>query len=335
MAINDQSQPTQKKGLGRKHFKGIKRVRPARDFWIFLAFLGVSILFWCIQTLNGYTLLTVSYGIRIVNLPSERIVTSYIPETIQVSLSGRGFMMLSELFSDTQPIVAVDYSSLPKNGECAVIDLSTWRKILQKVLAEGVTVSAVSNSPMEIYTAVGKYKQVLVVPRLRTNVAKNHVLLSAELTPKYVNLYAPAEIYDTISAVYTEQRMFRELNDTIETVVAIEPMRGVKVVPDSVRVRLCVDLMTSQSIKVPVTVQNVPDGYVVKTFPHEATVSFNISSSMYGNISTDDFMLAIDYNMLKRSDQWCEITLQNAPEGISSVSINPAQVEYIVEQCKR
>lgn len=315
-------------------FRSIRALRPNRNFWTFLIFLGVSVLFWCIQTFNEYTSITVSYDIRLVNLPSDRILTSYIPKSVSVSLSGRGFSILGEMFGNKHNIVEIDYSSLPKNDECATVDFSTWKKLLSKVLDDDISISSVSVSPLEIYTSVGKHKQVPVISKVRMSTAKDYVLLSSEITPQYVNVYAPNSIFDTISAVFTEELTYSSLSDTTSATVAIEPIKGVKVVPDSVRLTMCVDLLTTKVVKVPITIENLPENYVVKTFPHEIDVTFKISSSSYRTINVEDFSLVVDYLTLDPSQQKCKVILRSKPSAASSVKINPSYVEYIIEKCK-
>lgn len=300
-----------------------------------MVFLFVSVLFWCIQTFNGYTSVSVSYNIRLVNLPSERIVTSYVPESVTVSLSGRGFSMLSEIFGSRHDEVMIDYSTLPKNGECATVDFNTWKKIFSKVLDEGVTVSSVSVSPLEIYTSVGQYKQVPVISKVMVSTAHDYVLLSSEVSPQYVNVYAPESIYDTISAVYTASRSFPSLSDTTEAMVAIEPIKGVKVVPDSVRVSMCVDLLTSKVVKVPVLVENQPEDCLVRTFPHMLDVSFRVSSSMYSMANAEDFSLVVDYKSMSSDVRKCKVFVRSRPDFVSALTIRPSHVEYVIEKCKK
>lgn len=309
-------------------------LRPRRNFWVFLIFLGVSILFWCVQTFNERASINVSYGIRLINLPSDRIITSYWPEKITVSVSGKGFAFIGEMLDNSHEIIDIDFMSLPHDGEHAVIDINTWKKILAKHINENITINSVSSSPLEIYTSLGQYKQVPVVPVLKYSTAKDHVLLSSDIKPQYVNVYAPKTIYDTITAVYTKPKVFSNLTDTVSSYVKLEPVKGVKMVPDSVKVTMCVDLLTSKTVKVPITIERCPEKYNIKTFPHEIDVSFKICSSLYETINKNDFCVAVDYGTIHPADKNVKVILRSVPEGVSSVTVNPSRVEYIIEECR-
>lgn len=310
----------------------IKLVRRSHEFWIFMAFLVVSILFWCAQTLKESTTFDVEYKLSIDNIPNSVILTSEIPSTVTVSLSGKGFSILGQLMRNKRRIVHIDFLSLPQVNECVNIDLNTWRKVLAKVLPNEVTVVNVNPSPLELYISKGKHKQLPVICATKVATAKDHVLLGVNLNPQYVNVYAPDVIFDTLTSVYTEGRIFNNVEDTLDVSVALQKIKGVKFVPDSVSIQLCVDLLATRTMQVPIITENVPSGKIVRTFPTMAEITFSVSTALYNTIKSSDFVVAVDYQSLSSLDAKCKVILRKKPQVVSSVEINPKQVEYLIEQ---
>lgn len=307
-------------------------VRISREFWIFVLFLCVSVLFWCVQTLKDKTTIDLQYALRFSNVPSNVIVTTDLPKTISVSLTGKGFSVIGRLLRNEHPVLDVDFLSLPMNDQCATIDINMWKKLLSRTLPQEISVASVTPSPLEIYTSTGKHKQLPVIFASRVTVPRDHALFAVNVSPQYVDVYAPDEIFDTITTVYTEDKLFSNVMDTLRTNVRLKQIKGVKFVPDSVHAEMCVDLLTMRTIRIPVTTENVPEGRILKTFPAMVDVTFKVGSSLYNDIRPDEFQLVVDYASIAQDDSRCKVMLRRMPRGISSVTVSPQEVEYLIER---
>ncbi len=309
-----------------------KLVRISREFWIFVLFLCVSVLFWCVQTLKDKTTMDLQYDLRFSNVPNNVIITTELPRTISVSLTGKGFSVMGRLLRNEHPVLDVDFLSLPTDDQCATIDISMWKKLLSRTLPQEISVASVTPSPLEIYTSTGKHKQLPVIFASKVTVPRDHALFAVNVSPQYVDVYAPDGIYDTITTVYTENRLFSNVADTLRTNVQLRKMKGVKFVPDSVRAEICVDLLATKTLRIPITAENVPAGRTLKTFPAMADVTFKVGSSLYNDIRPDEFQLVVDYASIAHSDSRCKVMPRRLPRGISSVTISPQEVEYLIEK---
>lgn len=312
--------------------RSIRLLTINRDIFGFLIFLCIAIAFWFAQTFKDRTTASIDYELKMVNVPRNIIFTSEVPKNISVTLSGRGFSILQYVMQKTKRQIKVDYADLVKVGGVVTIDNYIWRKALSKELPADITFAAVTPSTVEIYYSHGDHKQVPVVFGGKIRTTEQHILCGLDIKPQYVDIYAPLPQFDTIQAVYTQPIVMNELADTLTMQVALQNITGVKMVPDSVSIQACVDLLTSKTLKVPIYCENIPTNKTLRTFPLMAEVSFQVSATMFNQIMPDNFIIVVDYKSIGASDTKCRLQTRQIPEGIYNLKVSPAMVDYVIEQ---
>jgi len=318
--------------LWRKITKDLRALHINRDALIFVVFLIVAIAFWFLQTFKENTTATLNFSLQLTGVPKNVILTSDLPERVSATVSGRGFAILDYLTKNESRTLKFDYSALRNEDGTIVIDASTLRREINRHLNRALKVNSVSPSLVEVYYSMGDHKYVPVVPKVNVQVDAQHVYCGVRLNPSYVNVYAPDAQFDTITTIPTVAYRNDGLKDTLEVFLALDPPVGVKCVPDSVRATICVDLYTTKELQLPIYCEHIPENKVLRTFPARATVSFRVSSSLYSQISAEDFALVVDYNSIQPSETKCTLQMRSSPEGISNLRISPRQVEYVIEE---
>ena len=138
---------------------------------------------------------------------------------------------------------------------------------------------------------------------------------------------------DSIKYVNTEPLNIRNLTDTVIKDVALYRIKGVKYVPEKVKVSICPDILTEEKCEVPIEAVNMPEGKILRTFPSRVTVTFTVGASLFRTISPDRFKVVVDYNelMAEPSDK-CNIYLRSIPHGVRNARLSVAQVDYLIEE---
>ena len=151
--------------------------------------------------------------------------------------------------------------------------------------------------------------------------------------PDSVTVYASDEKLDSINMVYTEPLNYANFRDTLTIACNLAKVKGVKVVPERVKINFFTDVLTEESIEgVPIQGINLPEGKVLRTFPAKVNVSFVTGVSIYRNLRPEDFTVVADYNEIKRHpSEKCRITLKNVPQGISRARLDVTLVDYLIE----
>ena len=78
-------------------FRRLRLIKFNRNFLVFLIFLCISIIFWFMQSIKETTEVTLTYRLRIEDLPKDVVYTSNMPSEINVTPAKDG--MLSTISS--------------------------------------------------------------------------------------------------------------------------------------------------------------------------------------------------------------------------------------------
>ena len=177
----------------------------------------------------------------------------------------------------------------------------------------------------------GKAKKVPV--RLTGNVTakQQYDITNVELNPDSVMIYAPQEVLDTITAMYTNSVTYHELTDSLSFQSELQKYMNVKAVPNRVKVKIFVEQLTEKTLEVPVNAINVPEGKVLRTFPAKVKVTFQTILSYYKNVNPNNFIIQVDYNDIVKNPSSPAKPTVLAPSIIKHMRISPKEVDYLLE----
>lgn len=313
-------------------FRRLRLIRLNRNFLVFLLFLAISIGFWTLKTLNEETTVSINYKLKVLNVPKNVILTSEVPKHIKVNISGRGWNIIPLYTKNKDHAIAVSYDQLEYTNSKITVDNAIMRRSVSKDIGNAIKVVSMSPSLVDLYYTKGKGKIVPIIFSGDVKAEFNHILCGTELLTTTAQVFAPITLYDSIKYVSTEKIYLDNIEDTIVKRVALKQIEGVKIIPDSVDVKICVDLFMEASMSVPIYCNNIPKNKILRTFPPKATVKFKISATQLNEIDEKDFVLEVDFSKIKNTDKHCKVTLSDIPEGVSQVSIHPDEVEFVIEQ---
>ena len=318
-------------GFFKLTYRRLRLVKINRNLLVYLVFFVISIGFWCLQTLKEQTTQVLDFTYEITGVPKNVVFTSELPQYIKVTAEGRGFDFLDHISRNNNHIV-IPYDVFQRKKGKAITDATYIRRQVQKLLGAAIEVKTCSPGVLMTYYSTGKKKRVPVLFGGKVQVGMQHVLGHINIKPDSVDIYAPQGLYDNVECVYTDNPFFRHVEDTIDTRIAIRKIHGVKIIPDSVRVQICVDLFTEKKISVPIYCENCPSNKVVRTFPIKADVTFHVSTNMYNRVTEKDFLIVIDYNDIINNPARCPVQLRNYPREVTHINVTPEAVEYVIEQ---
>lgn len=313
----------------------LRLIRLNRNFLTFLVFLAISIAFWFMQTFKDNTTISQDYKLKIVGVPKNVIFTSDVPEKIKANISGRGYTFLNYYSKNDDRVIVVNYDELEHTSSKITIDNNTLRRSLTKKLGNALKVSTLSPAQVDIYYTNGVAKRVPIISKLKVTTGLQYALCGIKPLTDSASVYAPINIIDSIKGVYTESRKLENIEDTTVVRLAIKKIDRVKIVPDSVDVKACVDLFMEKIIPVKIYSINIPQNKVLRTFPPRANVVCRVNATRFNEISENDFTIAVDFSKVNPTDKTCKVELFSKPDGVSHVRISPENVEFIIEQTDR
>lgn len=304
-----------------------------RNFLVFLIFLAISIAFWFMQSLQETKEVSIAYTLKVEDVPTSVIFTSDIPEQINVNYTGKVWDAIYHKFiANEAHEVVLKFKDIDNQSDRIVIDANAVRREIVKQTDKNMTYTSTSPNRIEIYYSHGQHKRVPVTFGGKVSTAAGRFLGETILTPDSVDVFAPSHLYDSIKSISTEKVIYNEVEDTIVARLALNAPRGVKLTPDTVKARFCVDIYTDKTLQVPIYCANVPNNCIMRLFPLKTNVTFLVSATLYDEIKPDDFIIIADYSEISENIKRCRLQVSQKPNNIRNLRISPEYVEYVIEQ---
>ena len=301
-----------------------------KEFLIFLFFLALSGAFWLLMTLNETMEREFKIPMRLTGVPRNAVITGELPDTVRVTVRDKGFTLVTY---DFRPLVFRFSNYADEDEGKGVIPLTDVQKQVLSQMYGSSKLLQVKPGAFDFYFTYGTSKKVPVVFRGKITTSKSYYLAHTEFYPSIVTVYANKQQLDKLQTVEIEPFNYRNLQDTIRQAVKIRKIRGVKIVPSTVRLSVYPDVLTEEAIDVPITAINMPPGMVLRTFPSKVTVRFTIGASLFRTIKPNLFKVVVDYEELAAnpSDK-CTLQLRSVPRSVSKASLEIDRVDYLLEQ---
>ena len=303
-----------------------------KQFLIFLFFLILSGIFWLMMTLNETYEQEIKVPVKVGDIPKNVVLTSAATDTVRVTMRDKGWMLLSYIYGDRMKTIQFSYKNYDRGNGAGIISSADIKRVLEQKLETSTKISSIKPDKLEFFYNNGEYKRVPVRWTGRIIPDQLYYISNVRYKPDSVDIYASQEKLDSIRAIYTEALNHVGFRDTLTVECALSHPGDVKVVPERIHISFYTDVLTEESIAVPVHCLNLPAGKVLRTFPAKVKVKFISGVSLFKNLQPEDFLVVADYNEIASnpSDK-CNIYLRNTPPGISRPSLEIKQVDYLIE----
>ena len=305
-----------------------------KEFLIFLFFLALSGCFWLMMTLNETMEREYTIPVQLTGVPRNAVMTGELPDSVHIVVRDKGFTLVTYAWSGKFRPLTFRFASYADDdaghGEIPMADVQ--KQVLAQLYGSSKLLQ-VKPAKFDFYFTYGSSKRVPVVFRGKITTNKSYYLAHTEFYPGTVMVYANKRQLDQLQAVEIEPFNLRNLSDTIHRMVRIHKVRGMKIVPQTVRLAIYPDVLTEESVDVPIQAINMPPNMVLRTFPAKVTVRFTIGASLFRTIKPSQFKVVVDYNDLadNPSDK-CPLQLRSVPRSVSKAHLDMDMVDYLLEQ---
>lgn len=305
-----------------------------KEFLIFLFFLLLSGAFWLMMALNETYEEELKVPVRLVGMPRNAVMTDEPADTVKVTVRDKGFTLVTYKYGYWFRPLTFKFATYANEDQGhGAIPAADIIKQVQSQLYGSSKLLSVKPEKLDFYFTYGASKKVPIRFRGKISTSKSYYLAHTEFSPMMVTAYANKKVLDELKYVEIEPFNYRNLQDTIHQNVRLQKIRGVKLVPSTVRLSVYPDVLTEESIEVPVSAVNMPAGMVLRTFPSRVTVRFTIGASQFRMIRPEQFNVVVDYQALAEnpSDK-CTLQLRSVPSSVSKAKLELDKVDYLLEQ---
>ena len=296
-------------------------------FFLLLAFIFWLMLFFQKENVEG----TYRIPIKYTHIPEDVVFDQPLPEYIEISIADNG----AEIFRldvTRKDSLEINVAEMIEGGN-TILQGDQYRQLIRAQLSPSTNIRGYY--PMVISLATSKLQrkvlQVVFDGEITTSRA-NLVADSAVFIPETVTAYGSRQSLDNLEKAFTEYTLFKNLKATSQLPITINPVEGVKFIPDKVEIYIPIEEYTERTFEVPITVVRMPKELDVKFFPSRASVSFSVTLEEYKKIAQEDFEIELDYRDFHTNDDGrVELKLTKTPASIHNIRISPSLVEFLFE----
>lgn len=263
-------------------WRGVKAQQGFHDFVLFLVFVGIATLFWFVMSLNDSVTETFDVNLQIENVPDSVTFINDPPASFHLTMRDKGTNLLrSGVFS--HPKIGINFRDYSSKGEFRVTH-SELTNLLKTLFGSTSQITACSLDSLLLYYTTEKGKRVPVVVCADLTAAPGSVISGApESMERAVLIYSKGDEADTVTRVYTERIVKRNLQETTDVEVRLRPIASTKIVPSSVKVRIPVEPLVKKESMATVKAVNVPAGESLLLFPNRVQITYYVPMSLFSS----------------------------------------------------
>lgn len=305
-----------------------------RQLLVFLFFLALSTAFWVFMAGKEQREVEFDVALHLKGVPDNVVITTEPPKKISFTLRDEVFTLLNYRYNKFKHLEAtIDWRDVSSSGGHVRL-LST--QLLKPIIASlHNTTEVVTQRPdtIEFFYNYGLSKKVDVCIQGHIEADSAYSVLACDVYPRKVTIYAAQHVLDTITGAYIRPVNLTQLTDTTSIEVGFQHVKGIKYVPEKVRLTAYADRLVEKTVQVPVRGVNFPAGKTLRTFPPKVEVTFQVGTSLYKKIEADAFTIVVNYaDLIDNTNNRIPLRLKSTPEGVRRAHITPAEVEYIIEE---
>lgn len=308
--------------------------RTNKELLIFVFFIALSGIFWLSMTLNETYEQEFSIPVTVVGVPKNIVLTSEETDTIRMTIRDKGITLAAYMYGDMLKNVKINFKPYAHNNGTGIVTTSELQKIVYQHLVSSSKIISTKPDKLEFFYNYGANKRVPVRWTGRVIPEDLYFISRVKYYPDSVDVYASQALLDSISVVYSENLNYVNFRDTLVVNANLEKIKGVKMVPDHIKMEFFTDVLTEEKLDgIPVEGLNMPPGKILRTFPMKVTVSFVTGVSVYRSLKPEDFTIVADYDEIAANpSEKCRIYIKKSPPGISRVHLNINEVDYLIEE---
>ncbi|MCQ2197671.1 MAG: YbbR-like domain-containing protein [Bacteroidaceae bacterium] len=314
----------------KKRFLG----KRTKDILIFLFFVLICTVFWFVRELEETFSMEVIVPVRLNDVPEGVIITTDVPEELKLTIHDKGVELVPLMMhnhTDTLEISFKSYDNHEPTGH-GVLLLSQLQASLKRLIPSTSAISNMSPDTVYFYYNRGVHRRLPVRTLGVVEAEPQYCISEQHFTPDSVDIYAPASILDTMKAAYTERLNLTGLSKSSSHKVRLRTRRGMRIFPDSVTLSTEVDILTRQTVEVPITGVNFPADKTLRTFPSTVKITYLVAERKAHSIDPSNFVVVVTYaDLIEHDESRCRPRLTNVPEGVSGALVDPIEVDYLLE----
>ena len=314
-------------------FSFLKLFSKNKKIGTYTIFFFISLAFWFLTMLSKVHETNFVVPVKYINYPVDLIPLSHPDAFIKVRVKAAGISIISfYLFNRSYLVLDYDVvNSQPTiNGKNLFWIMNSKRQELSRILGNSVDIIDIKPERLLISFENQNKKEVPVVLNSDINYRPSYWLDGdLKISPLSVTIYGKQSILDSITSVKTKLFKLNDVYKDQQHKVDILLPKGVKCKSTSVFIDIGVEPFIEELVLEEVQVRNLKEGYSIKLFPKEVSVTLRLSKDQHKVLKTGFIQLFVDAsNILDKKILTIEYDI--LPQMVRVERIYPNSLEFLL-----
>lgn len=294
---------------------------------IFLAFVGIAIIFWFVLALNDSVTETFKVKLQYDNVPDSLTFIQEPPSDINITVRDKGTNLLRGGVAK-KPVLHFNFKNFSRDGKMR-ISTANITSAIKSAFGNSIQIQSSSLDSISVNYTFEKGKRVPVVVRVDISAANGYIISGPPVpVERNVMIYGCGNAADTVFHVYTERLIARNLSQSTTFKAKIAPISNIRIIPPVIDVEVPVESLVKKESYAVVEAVNVPNGENLLIFPNRIPVTCYVPMSLY-NDNDIPVSVSVDYNDTRRTNgNRLPLQVKDSPLYVVSLELGVDSVEY-------
>ncbi len=300
---------------------------------IFFLFLLLAFIILIFTKLSKDYTNTITFNINKINVPQENVILNDSNAKLKVTLKTHGFKWLSYYFFE--PKITIDFSKDVKKTKSVFIwDKAKAYMYSDKQFGDNVEIFNIFPDTLLFRYDVNLVKKIPVILNTDVKFASGFDLTdNYKLNPDSIVVIGPKIIASKIKNIKTEKLILNDVKSNILSKIKLKLPKNnqdLKFSASEIEVSATIEKYTEGTLKIPVTVVNVPKEMTLNYFPKEVNVTYYTSLKDFKNVTAKDFAVECDFNTIEKEQAYLIPKLTKTSKLVKNAKVNQQRIEFII-----
>ena len=307
-----------------------------------MVFLLIAITIWYLNALSEDYTAEIKFSVKYTDLPDDKVLANMPPDRLFLTINAQGFTLLKYRFRPIFYPIAIEasYNTLRRKnnstqGEFYIAPNLIHPRISSQLGSDVELRNVAPDTLNFVFTETIK-RDILVKPDIHLQFEKGFFPKGNMLVePEKVTVTGPQTVIDTMQYLYTRTKVFKNLKDTLNISIKLQPLHNLRYSVDEVKIVQAIQRYTEATVTVSLEPVNMPDSLTMRTFPGAITVSCMVPIADYEKLQPQMFRAIVDYNSVKDATDnqaKARVTIMRTPDYVNDVKFHPNSVDFIIEK---
>jgi len=272
--------------------------------------------------------------LKLDNLPPATRLPVGFEKELKVKLTSRGYVfLLSRWFGTT---IKVDLSQMltTKNNHSYLYAESLLSEI-ENEFPKSTKIINLEESEIEIVLEHIKFKTIVLKINPESKLPQGYFFVRPPtISPAEITVTGPDEELDRLSQIYTENIDFKKHIDEnyFSSNLLLPKNSKLAFSTKSVQIEQEIDRYIEFNQRVDLQLINFPKETELLLFPKKIGLTYKLGFKSAGKLKSNTTMAFIDYNQRKRNQTEYFVNVNNVPDYIIEVRLNPSKVDAYIRE---